>query len=198
MTDIANTRPVISDDHRRATEPHTGGQPLGEALSRVRRRGALVVTERWLVIAGGILMPLGLVFALLAWYGAAHTTRLFEQVPYLISGGIIGLIFVLLGAALYFGYWLSRLLTQERETVGALLRIEELLATRGADGMGTGTSYAAAAREGASAPMLTFVATKTGDMYHRADCPVVASRNTSDLRTVTANDGLRACGICLA
>src|SRR3954465_2782200 len=91
MTDIANTRPVVSDDPVRSTERQRSGQPLGHALSRVRRRGQLVVTERWLVIAGGIMMPLGLVFALLGWYGAAHTTRLFEQLPYLLSGGIIGL-----------------------------------------------------------------------------------------------------------
>ena len=34
-------------------------------------------------------MPLGVVFVLLAWYGAAHTTRVFEQIPYMISGGLL-------------------------------------------------------------------------------------------------------------
>src|SRR5437660_736369 len=91
MTDIANPRTAISDEPIRTAERPAHSEHLGSALSKVRRRGQLIVTERWLVVAGGILMPLGLVFTLLGWYGAAHTTRLFEQVPYLISGGIIGL-----------------------------------------------------------------------------------------------------------
>ena len=42
-------------------------------------------------VASAVLLPLGLALIVLGWYGAAHTPYLFEQVPYLISGGLLGL-----------------------------------------------------------------------------------------------------------
>src|SRR5207302_279591 len=76
MTEITTDAPA---DVYVNAEPAPEGspQPLTEALARVRRRTQLVVTDRWLVIAGGILMPLGVVLVFLGWYGASHTTRLF-------------------------------------------------------------------------------------------------------------------------
>ena len=71
---------------------------LAAGLTRLRRRTSVVATDRWLAVTGGVLMPLGAVLVLLGWYGAAHTTRLFEEVPYLISGGIFGFVLVVVGA----------------------------------------------------------------------------------------------------
>src|SRR4051794_250263 len=121
MTDIAQSRP-----HQRRESP------LAAAMAGVRRRGELVVTERWLVVAGGVMMPLGAILIVFGGDGAAHTSRLFEQVPYLISGGLLGLALIVLGAACYFGYWIARLVATQRETLGAMLRMEELMSTAGA------------------------------------------------------------------
>ena len=189
-TDIVSTPTGTT---RAASPGHRGegGRSLTSAMAGVRRKGGVVVTERWLVIAGGIMMPLGAVLVLLAWYGAAHTSRLFEQIPYLISGGVFGLALVVLGAACYFGYWLARLVAAQRDTLGAMLRVEELLSLGGA-AIGSVNGFAPAA------PAETFVATKTGSMYHRAECPVVVNRNADDLRVVgPSEDGLTPCGICL-
>ena len=42
----------------------------------------------------------GFALMLLGWWGAAHTHRQIEQIPYLISGGLIGLGLVLVGGLL--------------------------------------------------------------------------------------------------
>jgi len=67
---------------------HTSDVSLSDRLTALRRRTKFVVTDRTLLTVGSILMPLGAVLVLLAWYGSAHTTRLFEQIPYLISGAL--------------------------------------------------------------------------------------------------------------
>ena len=188
-TDIAPSRPQPRSE-----------SPLAAAMAGVRRRGQLMVTERWLVVAGGIMMPLGAVLILLGWYGAAHTGRLFEQVPYLISGGLFGLALVVLGAACYFGYWIARLVATQRDTLGAMLRMEELLSLGGAAvPVGATTAVAAEApAAGVAAAAETFVATRTGTMYHRAECPVVVNRPPESLRVVAPSEsGLTPCGICL-
>jgi len=166
--------------------PEGGRQSLADALARVRRRTQLVVTERWLVIAGGILMPLGVVLVILGWYGASHTTRLFEEIPYMISGGLLGVVLVIVGGWCYFGYWLARMVENDREVLGALLRIEERLSA----------AVTVTADEGVSDTVPTLVATRTGTMYHRPDCAVVANRAPEDLRPVTTGEGMSPCRIC--
>jgi hypothetical protein len=161
--------------------PYVDEEDLAKGLARLRRRASMVPTDRWLAIAGGVLMPLGVILVFIGWYGAAHTTRLFEEIPYLISGGLLGIVLSTIGAALYFGYWLTRIVAGERQMVEVLARMEAKLDGAAAEGNGTGSGSAAAAS--AAAPG-TFVGTRTGTMFHRPDCPVVADRAPGELRTV--------------
>ena len=183
----------VTDIAALAVEPAASAasnEELTEALAGVRRRSQLVVTERWLMVAGAVMMPLGVAFTLLGWYGAAHTTRLFEQVPYLVSGGILGLGLIVIGGACYFGYWVSRQVGNQREMLDTLVRIEERLSA----GVAAPTDNGDAGGSRGGPPLY---ATKTGTMYHRADCPVVLNRPSSELRTVRAGEkGLTPCRIC--
>ncbi|MDT7537623.1 MAG: hypothetical protein QOI82_1208 [Actinomycetota bacterium] len=146
--------------------------------------------ERALAIASAVLLPLGLAVIVLGWYGAAHTPYLFEQLPYLISGGLLGLGLAIVGGLVYFGSWVARGTAEQRrqnEEVAGLLRdIREDL--RG------GARSAPTARAAASANG-SYVATAKGGMLHRPDCAVVAGRD--DLRAVSSTgDGLAPCGLC--
>src|SRR5207248_298807 len=110
-----------------APPPYVDEEDLARGLARLGRRASTVPTDKWLAIAGGVLMPLGVILIFIGWYGAAHTTRLFEEIPYLISGGLLGIVLSAIGAALYFGYWLTRLVAGERQTIELLARIEAKL-----------------------------------------------------------------------
>lgn len=89
---------------------------------------------RVLLILGGVLVPLGLALILLGWSGAAHTTDLFEQIPYVISGGLLGLALLISGGVCYLAFWLTQLVYATRrdaaDTRAALERIEQALLNR--------------------------------------------------------------------
>lgn len=55
---------------------------------------------RMLLLPGAVLLVGGFGAMFLGWWGASRTHREIEQVPYLISGGLIGLGMVLVGALL--------------------------------------------------------------------------------------------------
>src|SRR5713226_2044900 len=88
-----------------------------QGLGRSRRLGGDL--ERLLLIAGGVLIPLGVALIVAGWYGAAHTPRLFEQIPYAISGGILGGALVVTGGFFYFGFWLTTLVHESRDQAAA-------------------------------------------------------------------------------
>ena len=71
--------------------------------------------QQGLGLAGSLLMPLGLIAIGLGCYGAAHMPYTFEQVAYLVSGGIGGLALTTLGGFLFFGSWLARIAHQQRQ-----------------------------------------------------------------------------------
>jgi multisubunit Na+/H+ antiporter MnhG subunit len=78
-------------------------------------RGRIAMGENTLALIGGVICPLGLVLVLVGWWGAARTPNLYEQVPYLISGGLFGLSLVVLGGFLYFAHWLTELIKETRD-----------------------------------------------------------------------------------
>ena len=176
-------------------------QRLSVAMHQLRTRASAADPGRVLLIAGGIMAPLGLAFILMGWWGAAHTARLFEQIPYAISGGMLGLALVFGGAFAYFAYWLTQLVhavRQDASRTGATLeRIEELLSIMAASAETNG-----AARGGRSTPLrsgsrpaTSFVATAHGTMFHRPDCSAVDGQPR--VRRVTGNEkGLAPCKIC--
>lgn len=163
---------------------------FAERVARIKARAARIDLPRALMIGGATAVPLGFVLILLAWYGAAHTPFLFEQVPYMISGGLLGLGLVFLGAFLYFAYWLSRQILENRgqskRTADLLEKIHGLLAS--------GAVFGAAAEAGVQGTNGEFVVTKKGTMFHRRDCMVVAGRE--DLRVVSEDSGLEPCRVC--
>jgi hypothetical protein len=151
------------------------------------RLGRAFDSDRWMLLVGGLLLPLGILLVLLGWWGASHTVFLFEQVPYLLSGGVLGLALVIAGGFVYFAYWLTLLVREGREgrteLTAVLSRVERLLEEAAPRTARTGS------------PSGRLVATKTGTMLHRPDCVAVDGKN--DLREVTADTaGLSPCKLC--
>jgi uncharacterized membrane protein YeaQ/YmgE (transglycosylase-associated protein family) len=89
------------------------GTPLADREAGLRegadrlagRRSSILRHPRFLLALASSLMTIGLTAILLGWVGAAHSTLLEEQVPYLISGGLLGLALSIIGALLVFTHW---------------------------------------------------------------------------------------------
>jgi hypothetical protein len=163
-------------------------QRLAAAVGTLRTRARGVDPARVLLIVGSVLVPLGGVLIILGWWGASHTVWVYEQIPYAISGGVLGLGLVFAGGFCYFAYWLSQIVYSLRrdaeETRAVLGRIESLLAA----------APTASAPASTPASPSTFLATPNGTVFHRPDCPAVAGRD--GVREVTADNGLSPCRIC--
>lgn len=160
---------------------------LAAAVKTLRTRQSLtsVPVDRWVLIAGAVMVPMGVALILLGWYGASHKPLIIQQFPYLISGGILGLGLMITGGLAYFGYWITRLVHENRDhTQQLILAIEKLGALAIEEDEGP-----VAAADG------VLVATATGNMLHRPDCPVVVNRE--GVRRVKANTkGFVPCKIC--
>jgi hypothetical protein len=164
---------------------------LLSAARRLARRPTGSQVERTLLIVGAVAVPLGLVFILLGYWGAAHASRVIQQIPYELSGGVLGLALVFGGGFAYFGYWLSRIQRDERRLgdrvehqtavlVEALGRIESLLGGTGQRGNGSRG--------------IGLVRTPGGSLVHEPTCSVVTGRD--DLLAVRPGEDIAPCKIC--
>src|SRR3954452_10326649 len=108
---------------------------LATRVRTLRTRAAAGQLDRWLLIIGGVLLPFGVLLIALGWLGASRTILPFEQIPYVVSGGLLGIAFVIIGGFVYFAYWQTLLVrdtrAERRELVDALYRIERLLSGGG-------------------------------------------------------------------
>ena len=132
MTTPKRTRPLSVADLREevvltveppaATDQQERDERFAEGVRRLRiGRASIVLSERILLVLGGILAPLGVAVVLLGWWGASHSAYDFEQIPYVISGGLLGLSLVFIGCFFYFAHWLTQLVKEHREQSQAIL-----------------------------------------------------------------------------
>lgn len=109
---------------------------LARAVEGIRGKPRLEVRTVMLWV-GSICMGLGIVAILLGWYGAAHSTYLFQEIPYLISGGLLGVALVAGGGFLFFAAWLVRLIDENRRYTArvaqTLARVDRALEALSAD-----------------------------------------------------------------
>lgn len=83
------------------------------------------------------MIPTGIVLIILGWYGTSRTVFVFEQLPYIVSGGILGAGLLITGGLIYVGVWIERVAHQQRRQAEqtaellALLRgdVQELTTT---------------------------------------------------------------------
>lgn len=149
---------------------------------------------------GWILIGFGALVMLMGYFGVSREAIPAKQIPYLVSGGIGGVFLAVLGA-----YFLG---TQEiRNDSGRLNRLErmveelhlallqrpdapsvdvtaqELVSTNGSNGTG--------------APARRVYVIGDGEMFHRAGCELVTSKDTEELTPATARKrGMRPCPAC--
>ena len=187
-----------------APEATAAAAPTGATIrqlslaERVRRVGKRSGEDRLLLVVGGILTPLGLLLIVLGWMGASETFLLFEQIPYLISGGLLGLGLVFCGGFVYFAYWhtvsIRESRTQHQQLLDAVNRLEAAL-TGGTAPRAAATNGGRGRTSANGAGKRDLVATANGSQFHLPDCPVVTGKEK--LRHVDGTEaGMKPCRIC--
>lgn len=167
----------------RTTLPRAGG---GRALpasggtgSAPLRNNGYRVLQVVLFVSGAVLLPLGLIVIVLGWYGAARTPYEYDQISYLVSGGMLGLGLTFCGGFLYFGAWLARIAADNRDTAKRLsdsLLVLADVVSRSAAVVESGAQAAGAAAPARDAGSVLVVA-GTGRTVHRSDCSLIAHRD---------------------
>jgi hypothetical protein len=104
--------PVLADGLTR--EQRDARLADGAAQLANGHRHTLLGNERLLLALAAGLMTFGVSLILVGWYGAAHATVVEEQVPYLISGGLIGVALSVIGAMCLLAHWLTVLIGEAR------------------------------------------------------------------------------------
>jgi hypothetical protein len=146
-----------------------------------------------LFTVGALLMPLGIFAIFLGWYGVAHTKYQYDQLPYVVSGGLLGLALVFLGGFLYFGAWLAKIGSEQRESARQLADAMLVLADvverqRGTIDAGQATLPGHVAGD-------ELVLAGAGSTVHRRDCPLITHRD--DLHALRGDEtGLGTCRVC--
>lgn len=139
-------------------------------------------------IFGMVFVTLGFILMGLAWNGAAGKNLIQSQFPYLLSGGIMGMSLVILGATL----WMLSTIRGERQVLTE--KVDEMiqLLSRNLARQGA-TVTGASAEPGAEGHV---VATK--DAYHLPGCRVLEGKtNLTPLTVAQAGaEGLAACRVC--
>lgn len=169
------------------TTASSGVQVSNPAAVRDQRYRTLQLV---LFAGGAVLMPLGIIAIMLGWYGVAHTKYQYNQLPYVVSGGLLGVGLVLLGGFLYFGAWLAKVANEQRESsrqlADTMLVLADLVSRQG----GPVAAEAAMADPGA-VPVLA----GSGSTVHRRDCALIAHRD--DLRVLSGRESdLGVCRVC--
>jgi hypothetical protein len=98
---------------------------LSTTIRRARLSARGIDGERVLFTVGAVLVPVGLLLLVVAWKGVANTGAVFEQVPFIVSGGLGGLALVILGGFLYFAWWQTRAMRESREQAARSLEVAE-------------------------------------------------------------------------
>lgn len=109
--------------------------PVDERLDRLaggvdgsrKRRGNARDVRRIMHLIGMVAIGCGIAAVILGWYGASHSPYLYQEVPYLISGGLLGLALVFAGGAVYAGSWALRQIQEGHRDAQAMVRSVERL-----------------------------------------------------------------------
>lgn len=162
--------PAGDSDAVTPAPPHAPTPALAAPARRIPPR-ALIAAG--LSIAGGALVVAG-------WYGAAHTNIVSEQIPYLISGGLLGVALLILAG-----------IVAASATTHAELRgiREELARTQRGD-----TNLAMTLRPVTATRVLIV---PSGRTYHAPGCPIPEGKTATTLpRDEAVATGFTACKLC--
>ena len=186
--DPATDLPVITTE----TEPKSKNPEMPDpALFWKWVRRATRPVWGWLLVGAGLLL------VLFGYLGISREALVAKQLPYLISGGILGLALVGFGAMLVGTEDLKR--TQERidHLEDLVADLHTVLLSR-ADAPPISANGESAQPASGSKSAATLMALPGGQSYHRADCSMIEGKREAKPITagVARRQGLKPCRLC--
>jgi len=138
----------------------------------------------WQFLLGSTLVAGGLVAIVVGYLGASGTVHVGLQVPYLLSGGLLGLALVVFGSALLIAHALGRQSRLLRRLVDEVQELEAL--------------GVAPVAPRAPAPSDGLVLVPAGaSSFHRPGCRLLEGKTARRLKPETAaRRGLSPCSLC--
>lgn len=143
-------------------------------------------------------LGLGFLVLFIAWNGAAEQDCPECQIPYLLSGGAVGIGLIIVGAALLLFE------SARRDRVHLETKLEEIRQTleHGVVASSNGTSSHAVAAPTAPVPSVDVddpsVVVLGRASYHRTDCRLVEGKEDLEYgdRSIARDQGLEPCRVC--
>lgn len=142
---------------------------------------------------GYILIGLGAILLLAGYLGVSREVIVARQIPYLVSGGLVGLGLITIGGRLLLIEDLRRDSGRLDRLEKAVLELHQVLLYRPD---APSPNVATATANGAGATKLLVL--PGGESFHLPDCPVVGDKSGGRSVTLEAaqRKGLRACPLC--
>lgn len=136
-------------------------------------------------VLGLVFLTVGFIIIGKAWDGSASRNAVQAQMPYLLSGGFMGLGLVITGATLLFLSTIRaerQILTDKFDEMATLLSRNLGRLQISSNGSGGSHEQVVAGR----------------DAYHRADCKILVGKNETTMLSVAqaAAEGLEPCRAC--
>ncbi|MFA5889797.1 MAG: hypothetical protein WDA27_02400 [Actinomycetota bacterium] len=141
---------------------------------------------------GWILIAVGVLALLLGYLGVSRQALVAKQIPYLVSGGIPGMVLVAIGAFFVATEDLRRELQRIEVLEEKVAQLHSALLRP------TGDPAPEIARNGDTPTGETLVAIARGSHYHRADCPMAKGKAGAGAvsAAVVARRKLSPCPMC--
>jgi hypothetical protein len=149
-------------------------------------------------LLGWVLTGLGLLCLLIAWIGVSGTPLVAKQIPYLVSGGLLGVALITLGGRAF-------LIEDLRRDAGRLDRLETMMLElhttllKRADAPSFDPALLQATANGnGSNGHSGLVALPGGVSFHKPGCPMLAGKDAAVSVTpdAAAKRGLVPCPLC--
>lgn len=146
---------------------------------------------------GYILIAIGAILLLAGYLGVSREVIVARQIPYLVSGGLVGLAVITIGGRLLLIEDLRRDSGRLDRLEKAVQELHQVLLYR-PDAPSLAEATAASSVNGAKVAATKLLVLPGGESFHRPDCPVVGDKSSG--RSVTLETaqrkGLHACPLC--
>jgi len=180
---------VMTVDGAHQSEPEVPGPPAPAPSTESTREPGWrrLARDHPGQTVGILLSAVGVLIVVLGWYGAAHTTVLQYQVPYLISGGMLGSALTVLGGV----YTATASTRQHQDRIESLL-LDAIYGPVGAERFDEG---AIDTRTASSPPTEQRYVVPGGTTFHRRSCSVLRGKSAQPFDA--GDDGaMSPCRLC--